>query len=190
MGMEYPSNADLGVIVRKVVRRTLAGTGSASGGIAPDEPHPPQGGSGPIALGSDHGGYELKKIIKQHLEGQGQTVIDCGTHQTGPVDYPDFARAVAVLVGGGQAWRGIMIDGAGIGSCMAANKVPGVRASMCYDHATANNAREHNDANVLTLGAGLIGVSLAKQIVDTWLATPFAGGRHAQRVEKIMGMER
>jgi ribose 5-phosphate isomerase B len=106
------------------------------------------------------------------------------------VDYPDFARAVAVLVSEGKAWRGIMIDGAGIGSCMAANKIPGVRASMCYDHATANNAREHNDANVLTLGAGLIGLHLAKEIVDTWLTTPFAGGRHAKRVDKIMAIEK
>ncbi len=89
------------------------------------------------------------------------------------------------MVAGGQAWRGIIIDGAGIGSCMVANKVPGVRAAMCYDQATAVNSREHNNANVLTLGAGLIGPSLAKQIVQTWLATDFAGGRHARRVDKI-----
>jgi ribose 5-phosphate isomerase B len=128
-------------------------------------------------------------MLKGHLEGQGYSIIDCGTHSTDAVDYPDFARAVAVLVGQGKAWRGIMVDGAGLGSCMAANKIPGVRAGMCYDHATARNAREHNDANLLTLGAGLIGSALAKQIVDTWLATPFAGGRHARRVEKIMEME-
>jgi ribose 5-phosphate isomerase B len=142
-----------------------------------------------VALGADHGGYLLKEALKKHLESQGYTVIDCGTHSTDAVDYPDFARAVAVLVGQGKAWRGIMIDGAGIGSSMAANKVPGVRASLCYDHATARNAREHNDANVLTLGAGLIGEGLAKQIADTWLTTTFGGGRHARRVEKLMRIE-
>jgi ribose 5-phosphate isomerase B len=101
------------------------------------------------------------------------------------VDYPDFAYVVARLVADGRAWRGIIIDGAGIGSCMVANKVPGVRAAMCYDQASAVNSREHNNANVLTLGAGLIGPALARQIVETWLATEFGGGRHARRVEKI-----
>jgi len=115
----------------------------------------------------------------------GYRVVDCGTHSSDAVDYPDFAYAVARLVADGRAWRGIVIDGAGIGSCMAANKVPGVRAAMCYDQATAVNSREHNDANVLTLGAGLIGPSLARQIVDTWLTTEFGGGRHARRVDKI-----
>jgi ribose 5-phosphate isomerase B len=105
------------------------------------------------------------------------------------VDYPDFAFAVAQLVAQGRAWRGIIVDGAGIGSCMAANKVPGVRAAMCYDQATAFNSREHNNANVLTLGAGLIGSNLARQIVKTWLETAFGGGRHARRVNKIMDIE-
>ena len=115
----------------------------------------------------------------------GYTVIDCGTHSADSVDYPDFAYAVAQLVANGRAWRGIMIDGAGIGSCMAANKVPGVRAAMCYDQATAVNSREHNNANVLTLGAGLIGPSLARQIVTTWLNSEFGGGRHGRRVDMI-----
>jgi ribose 5-phosphate isomerase B len=96
---------------------------------------------------------------------------------------------VAEQVSRGQAWRGIIIDGAGIGSCMAANKVTGVRAAMCYDYATAFNSREHNNANVLTLGAGLIGANLARQIVTTFLETPFAGGRHERRVKKIMEIE-
>ena len=140
-----------------------------------------------IAIGADHGGYALKEQLKDMLETAvlGYTVIDCGTHSTDSVDYPDFAYAVARLVADGRAWRGIVIDGAGIGSCMAANKVPGVRAAMCYDQATAVNSREHNNANVLTLGAGLIGPSLARQIVTTWLNTEFAGGRHARRVDKI-----
>jgi ribose 5-phosphate isomerase B len=97
---------------------------------------------------------------------------------------------VARLVSDGRAWRGIIVDGAGIGSCMAANKVPGVRAAMCYDHATAVNSREHNDANVLTLGGMLLGANLARQVVKVWLETDFGGGRHARRVDKIMAIER
>lgn len=142
-----------------------------------------------IAIGADHGGYAMKEMLKAALQTQ-YTVIDCGTNSSESVDYPDFALAVAQMVSSGRAWRGIMIDGAGIGSCMVANKVPGVRAALCYDNATAVNSREHNDANLLTLGAGLIGSSLAKQIVETWLATEFAGGRHAKRVDKIMAVER
>lgn len=138
-----------------------------------------------VALGADHGGYQLKEQLKGMLAKAGYPVIDCGAHSSEAVDYPDYAYAVAQLVANGRAWRGIMIDGAGIGSCMAANKVPGVRAAMCYDQATAVNSREHNDANVLTLGAGLIGPALANQIVTTWLNTDFGGGRHARRVDKI-----
>lgn len=145
-----------------------------------------------IAIGADHGGYDLKEALKTMLTTTdfGYTVIDCGTNSSASVDYPDFAYAVARLVANGQAWRGVIIDGAGIGSCMAANKVPGVRAAMCYDQATAVNSREHNNANVLTLGAGLIGPSLARQIVTVWLNTEFGGGRHGRRVDKIMQIER
>ncbi len=142
-----------------------------------------------IAIGADHGGYAMKEMLKVELQDK-YVVVDCGTNRTESVDYPDFALAVAQMVTSGQAWRGIMIDGAGIGSCMVCNKVPGVRAAMCYDYATAVNSREHNDANVLTLGAGLIGNNLARQIVETWLKTDFGGGRHAKRVEKIMEVER
>ncbi|NPV85405.1 MAG: ribose 5-phosphate isomerase B [Anaerolineae bacterium] len=143
-----------------------------------------------VALGADHGGFELKENLKKYVEELGYAVVDCGTHDKNAVDYPDFAHAVAQLVRNGKAWRGIMIDGAGIGSCMVANKVPGVRAAMCYDHATAVNSREHNNANMLTLGAGLIGVNLARQIVKTWLETDFGGGRHQARVDKIDGVEK
>ncbi|MBC8508951.1 MAG: ribose 5-phosphate isomerase B [Chloroflexi bacterium] len=143
-----------------------------------------------VALGADHGGFSLKENLIAHLTDQGYRVEDCGTFSAESVDYPDFAYAVAKMISSGEAWRGIIIDGAGIGSCMAANKVPGVRAAMCYDHATAVNSREHNNANVLTLGAGLIGSSLARQIVDTWLSTEFGGGRHARRVDKIMAIEK
>jgi ribose 5-phosphate isomerase B len=120
----------------------------------------------------------------------GYGVLDCGASGTEPVDYPDFALAVAELVAGGRVERGVLIDGAGIGSSVAANKVPGVRAALCYDLATAVNSREHNDANVLTLGAGQIGAALARQIVRTFLETRFAGGRHARRVGKITEIER
>lgn len=147
-------------------------------------------GSKVIALGADHGGFGLKETLKAYLQELGYAVKDCGAFGSESVDYPDFAYAVAKLVSEGQAWRGIMIDGAGIGSCMAANKVPGVRASMCYDLSTAKNAREHNDANVLTLGGRLIGDNLAKAIVKTWLETEFGGGRHQRRVNKIMSVEK
>jgi len=143
-----------------------------------------------VALGADHGGYSLKENLKGYVAELGYDVVDCGTMGTESVDYPDFAYAVARLVSEGRAWRGIIVDGAGIGSCMAANKVPGVRAAMCYDHATAVNSREHNDANVLSLGGMLLGQSLARQIVEAWLKTEFGGGRHARRVDKIMGIER
>ncbi|NIM92610.1 MAG: ribose 5-phosphate isomerase B [Anaerolineales bacterium] len=147
-------------------------------------------GKGSVAIGADHGGYELKSTLITFLQEQGFEVIDCGTSSTVSVDYPDFAFAVAQLVSQGRSWRGVIIDGAGIGSCMTANKVPGVRAAMCYDQATAINSRDHNDANVITLGAGMIGSNLAKQIVKIWLDTGFGGGRHARRVTKIMEVEK
>jgi len=142
-----------------------------------------------VALGADHGGFALKEALKSYLQELGYAALDCGTQSTEPVDYPDFAHAVALSVSEGRAAWGIMVDGAGIGSCMAANKVPGVRAAMCYDLSTAINSREHNNANVLTLGGGLIGTNLARQIVKTWLSTAFGGGRHARRVDKIMAIE-
>jgi len=143
-----------------------------------------------VAIGADHGGYSLKEALKPYIQSLGWELIDVGTHSTESVDYPDFAYAVAQLVAQKKATYGIMIDGAGIGSCMACNKVPGIRAAMCYDIATAVNSREHNHANVLTLGAGMIGVNLAKQIVKVWLETPYGGGRHQRRVDKIMSIER
>ena len=163
---------------------------SVSGKQPPITDHrPPVTGHRTIAIGADHGGYALKEQLKDLLETE-YTLIDCGTHSADSVDYPDYAYAVARLVADGRAWRGIIIDGAGIGSCMAANKVPGARAAMCYDQATAVNSREHNNANVLTLGAGLIGPNLARQIVTAWLNTEFGGGRHARRVAKIEAIEK
>ena len=135
-----------------------------------------------IAIGADHGGFELKAVLAAHLQGAGYEVRDVGTSSREAADYPMFARAVADAVSSGSADVGIMIDGAGIGSCMAANKVPGIRAAMAYDLSSARNSREHNDANVLTLGAGLIGDGLAKQIVDVWLTTECTEKRHLHRV--------
>jgi len=149
-----------------------------------------QPGARRIAIGADHGGYTLKETLKPYLTELGWQVLDLGTHSTESVDYPDYAYAVAVAVAQGQVAYGIMIDGAGIGSAMACNKVPGIRAAMCYDIATAVNSREHNHANVLTLGAGMIGANLAKQIVKAWLETSYGGGRHQRRVDKIMAIER
>ncbi len=135
-----------------------------------------------IAIGADHGGFDLKNDLATWLQDAGHRVEDVGTSSREAVDYPVFARAVAEAVSSGRADVGIMIDGAGIGSCMAANKVAGVRAAAAYDLSSARNSREHNDANVLTLGAGLIGANLAKQIVDVWLATECTEPRHRKRV--------
>lgn len=148
------------------------------------------GGHRTVALAADHGGFELKEALAAHLRDRRFSVIDCGTHGPDAVDYPDYALAASQLVAQGRASCAIVVDGAGIGSCMAANKVPGIRAALCYDEATAVNSREHNDANVLTLGAGMIGGAVARRIVDTWLDTPHGGGRHARRVGKIMDIER
>jgi ribose 5-phosphate isomerase B len=143
-----------------------------------------------IAIGSDHGpSFPMKESLKPYLEELGYTVLDCGSYTADPVDYPDIVYAVAQQVANGGAWKGIMIDGAGIGSCMAANKVPGIRAALCCNEAMARNSREHNDANILTLGAGMIGLNLAKQIVVAWLQTEFGGGRHQRRVDKVMEIE-
>ena len=135
-----------------------------------------------IAIGADHGGFELKSGLAAHLRDAGYQVEDVGTSSREAVDYPVFARLVADAVSRGSADVGIMIDGAGIGSCMVANKVPDVRAALAYDLSSARNSREHNNANVLTLGAGLIGAGLAKQIVDVWLTTECTESRHLNRV--------
>ncbi len=151
---------------------------------------PSAGRHRPVVLGADHGGYELKEFLKRFLLESGYEARDLGTGSTASVDYPDFAGAVAQAVASGAAWRGIVIDSAGIGSAMAANKVPGVRAAQCYDRATARNSREHNDANVLSLGARLLTPEQAREIVRVWLETDFAGGRHQRRVDKITAIER
>lgn len=143
-----------------------------------------------IALGSDHGGFALKTSLRAVLDELGWAVRDVGVHEEKPADYPDIALAVAELVASGKAALGVIVDGAGIGSAMAANKVPGIRAALCYDRASARNSREHNAANILTLGGRLQTESQAGEVLRTWLATPFAGGRHQARIDKISSIER
>jgi ribose 5-phosphate isomerase B len=143
-----------------------------------------------VAIGADHGGFELKQRLAAHLREWGYQVLDLGTDSAAAVDYPDFAEAVAGAVVRGDAWRGVVVDSAGIGSAIAANKVPGARAALCYDRATARNSREHNDANVLSLGARMIPAETAREVLAVWLETPFAGGRHQRRVDKIGEIEK
>jgi ribose 5-phosphate isomerase B len=142
-----------------------------------------------VAIAADHGGFDLKEQLKVYLREWGYQILDLGTDGTVAVDYPDFAEAVAGRVARGDAWLGVVLDSAGIGSSIAANKVPGARAAMCYDRATARNSREHNDANVLALGAKLLSQETAREILAVWLTTPFAGGRHQRRVDKIRSIE-
>jgi ribose 5-phosphate isomerase B len=143
-----------------------------------------------VALGADHGGFQMKELLKPVLAELGFAVYDCGVAEETPADYPDIALKVAEMVAGGQAARGVIIDGAGNGSAMAANKVPGIRAALCYDRSTARSSREHNDSNVLTLGGRLLTATQAEEVLRTWMATPFGGGRHAARIRKITEIEK
>ena len=203
------SEREIREIARKIVEQHLAGSGGVAAANPATPPMPqaapppptataPSPAPGPpatakarsLALGADHGGYELKEKLKPLLYELGWAVEDCGTYSDAPVDYPTVALAVATRVSRGQTARGIMIDGAGIGSCMAANKVPGVRAALCYDTVTAKNSREHNDANLLTLGGKLLGIAMAQEIVRVWLVTECREERHLKRVALITDIER
>jgi len=174
--------------VRRLVARVLAGVLDGPQQPTAEPKATTVAGEG-IAIGADHGGFALKQDLSAKLTEAGWTVEDCGTDSTEPCDYPDFAHAVARRVSTGKRAFGIVVDGAGIGSAMVANKIPGVRAAACYDLSTARNSREHNRANVLTLGAGLTGPALAWQIVQEWLATPWGGDRHLRRVALIREIE-
>lgn len=143
-----------------------------------------------IALGADHGGYDLKETIKKALQDEGRPIKDFGTYSPEPVDYPDIALQVAEAVARGMCSTGIMVDGAGFASAMVANKVPGILAATCWDLFTTRLARAHVGANVLTLGGKVIGPALAIEMVKTWLTTPFEGGRHQRRVQKITDIEK
>jgi RpiB/LacA/LacB family sugar-phosphate isomerase len=169
---------------RHAASETVEGEGTAAG-PTPASP----GGERTVAIGADHGGFALKQALATALADKGYVLTDCGTTSTEAVDYPDFAHAVARLVADGACAYGIVVDGAGIGSAIVANKVPGVRAANAHDTSMARNAREHNYANVLTLGARMIGEGLALEITDTFLATPWGAERHGNRVAKITAVE-
>lgn len=143
-----------------------------------------------VALGSDHGGFEAKELLKRYLGTLGYRITDVGAFNKDSVDYPDLAVLVARKVASGQCERGIMVDGAGIGSAMVCNKVRGIRAAMCYDEKTVVNSREHNNANVLTLGGPLHSPDQLCRMARLWLETRFAGGRHWPRINKMMAVER
>lgn len=143
-----------------------------------------------IAMGADHGGFSLKETIKQHLEEQGHEVLDLGTYDTASCHYPAYAEKVARSVAAGQAERGILVCGTGIGMSIAANKIPGIRAAAVSDCFTAQATREHNDANILCLGERTVGPGLAMRIVDTYLAAQFQGGRHQTRLDMIAALEK
>lgn len=177
-----PSPDEVRALVRRIVDDTLRGSTTAREAGDADRIA--------VAIGADHGGWQLKAVLADWLTQNGYVVRDCGTHGPDAVDYPDFAHAVAKLVADGSCRWGIVIDGAGIGSAMTANKVPGIRAANCHDLSSARNSREHNHANVLTLGARFIGDGLAIDIVRTWLDTPWGAERHAARVDKISAIER
>lgn len=138
-----------------------------------------------IVLAADHAGYELKNLLKQDLEEMGYEVLDLGTNASDSVDYPDFGKALAEAVADGKAGRGVLVCGTGIGISIAANRNPAVRAAVCHDETSARLAREHNDANVLALGARLIGPEVARDCLRTFLQTEFGGGRHSGRVAKL-----
>ena len=138
-----------------------------------------------IAVGSDHAGFQYKQHIIQHLSELGHQVLDVGTHSEESCDYPLFIRPVALAVASGECDRGIVLGGSGNGEAIAANRVAGVRCALCWDTRTAALAREHNDANVISMGQRLISLETALEIVDVWLATPFEGGRHVRRIRLI-----
>jgi ribose 5-phosphate isomerase B len=142
-----------------------------------------------IVTGADHGGVELKMALVAYLRERGEEVVDLGTTGTAPVDYPDYARAVAERVARGEAQRGILLCTNGIGMTIVANKFPGVRAALVTDAIGARMAREHNDANVLVVGGGMMGKFHAREVLRVFLDTPFAGGRHQRRVDKIAAIE-
>jgi len=191
---DVPASGDLRVSPEAIVTASARETAAARGVRILEVPEdqvsqlaPPEN---TVAIGTDHGGFRLKEALKPVLTELGLEVRDVGVYEEKPADYPDLALKVGELVASGAAARGVLIDGAGIGSSMAANKIPGIRAALCYDKASARNSREHNDSNVLTLGARLLTETQAEEVLRTWIATRFAGGRHQARVDKIMAIER
>lgn len=186
-----------GTIITSAARDRAASLGikfvskSTSDGTKGEPIHIPKPkGEGTIAIGSDHGGLQLKQALIPFLEGLGYKVVDVGTYNEEPCDYPDYAYMVARMVSLGEASKGIMIDAVGVASAMVANKIPGIRAVCCMNEFVAKSSREHNDANVLTVGGRVLGTEAAKSIVKIWLETWFGGGRHKGRVDKITEIEK
>ncbi len=191
---DVPESGELRIPTGAIVTPSARDAASARGVKIVELPPEQLSGIAPpektVAIGADHGGFRMKESLKPVFLELGFELRDVGIYEEKPVDYPDIAHAVAELVAQGTAARGVVIDGAGIGSAMAANKVPGIRAALCYDRASARNSREHNDSNVLTLGGRLLTLSQAEEVLRTWLTTPFAGGRHASRTRKISEIEK
>jgi len=143
-----------------------------------------------VAIGSDHAGFELKVLLAKHLADQGHDVLDVGTNSLEPVDYPDFAQAVGEAVAQGKVERGVLLCGSGVGASVAANKLPGVRAGLCHDGYSAHQSVEHDDINVLVLGARIVGTSLATELLDGFLKARFSGEpRHVRRLKKVLALE-
>ena len=190
---DVPEGGDLRIPAGSIVTPSAREVASARGIRIIEAPEEELSAMAPpsrtVAIGADHGGFALKEALKPLLESLGLEARDVGVYEEKPADYPDLALKVAELVASGAAARGVVVDGAGIGSSIAANKVPGVRAALCYDKASARNSREHNDSNVLTLGSRLLTRSQAEDVLRTWLETPFAGGRHQARIQKILDIE-
>jgi ribose 5-phosphate isomerase B len=192
--VDVPATGELrvspGAIVTATARETAAARGVRILEVPEDQVSVLVPPAKTVAIGADHGGFRLKEALKPVLSELGLEVRDVGVYEEKPADYPDLALKVGELVASGAVARGIVIDGVGIGSCMAANKIPGIRAALCYDKSSARNSREHNDSNVLTLGARLLTETQAEEVLRTWIATPFAGGRHQARIDKIAAIER
>jgi len=192
--VDVPASGDLRVSPDTIVTAEARETAAARGVRILDVPEDQVSVLAPpertVAIGADHGGFRLKEALKPVLTSLGLEVRDVGVYEEKPADYPDLALKVGELVASGAVARGIVIDGAGIGSSIAANKIPGIRAALCYDKASARNSREHNDSNVLTLGARLLTETQAEDVLRTWIATRFVGGRHQARLDKIVAIER
>ena len=193
VALDVPATGELHVQVGTIVTAAARDVAHSRGVRiveVPDDQLPAAPAGNTVAIGADHGGFRLKETLKPVLKALDLEIRDVGVHADVAADYPDLAHQVAELVASGVVGRGVMIDGAGIGSSIAANKVPGVRAALCYDKTSARNSREHNDSNVLTLGASFLTPTQAEDVLRTWIGTPFAGGRHQARVQKIMEIER
>jgi len=178
-----------GTIVTPSARELARDRGVPIVEVAPEQYQTAKEPHRTVVMGSDHGGFRAKELMKTVVASLGYIVEDVGAFDERSADYPDLAEKVALAVSEGRAFAGVMVDGAGIGSAMVANKVPGIRAALCYDRASARNSREHNHANVLTLGGRMLTETQLEDVVRTWFTTPWGGGRHQSRIDKITAIE-